>query len=34
MGIFLVVLWLRLHAANTGAQVRPLIRELDLTYCN
>lgn len=29
MGIFLVVLWRRLHASNTGAsQVRPLIREL------
>ena len=33
-GTFLVVRWLSLCAPNAGAQVRPLVRELDPTYCN
>ena len=28
---FLVVQWLRLHAANAGAQVQSLVKELDPT---
>ena len=34
MGTSLVVQWLKLCAPNAGAQVQPLVRELDSTYCN